>query len=296
MIRDIEITWPDGLGAGVEALLAPRPFDHWGQRFHAFEAEGVSAAREIGALNSGCRAYLLTPRADAPLRLRYAVALTDDAAPDWTWRVEDNRHTRAAPELAELARAAAEGAEDQRAQLRRLIDHAASVFAYGHGAERVNAGRDSVPRLCGTTRGSCIDINTYVLAAARSLGIRGQYVAGYWFHPEKTATDDMHCWLAFEPDGRLVFWDLAHALKWGDSLGARIEEGLNPAGGRRVAMSCGRGLRFDTGFGAVEISHFSEPVPIGRKRGVAKKLPRPDLRIATRDPETLPSARAGAAA
>lgn len=75
-----------------------------------------------------------------------------------------------------------------------------------------------------------------------------------------TATSDMHCWRIFESDVTPEFWpefrDLAHHLKWRvDGLGA----GLNPAGGRRVAMSCWRGLSFETPTGSTEISHFSEP-------------------------------------
>ena len=131
------------------------------------------------------------------------------------------------------------------------------MFGYGHQDVRFNDGLDSVPAICGTTKGSCVDINTFLLAAARSLDIRGQYIAGYWFHPDKVETLDMHCWLVFEPDGALIFWDLAHHLKWGVD---KLSPGLNPAGGRRVAMSCGRGLRFKTENGEVEISHFSEPV------------------------------------
>ena len=86
----------------------------------------------------------------------------------------------------------------------------------------------------------------------------------------------MHCWLAFETDGQLLFWDLAHHLKWGVP---KLAPSLNPAGGRRIAMSCGRGLTFETPNGNIEISHFSEPVwimPDGRQR-------QPDLRAKVTD-------------
>jgi hypothetical protein len=114
-----------------------------------------------------------------------------------------------------------------------------------------------VPLICGTARGSCVDINTWLMAAARSLDIPVQYVAGYWFHPERNATRDMHCWLQFQVDGEVLCWDLAHHLKWGVE---GLAPGLNPAGGRRVPMSCGRGLGFVTPHGEVEVSHFSEPL------------------------------------
>lgn len=287
MIRtvDIEVSGrPDW--EGDEAwVLAPRPFDHWGQRLHGFEAEGVSAIREIVATNSGCRAYLMRATGDV-VRLRYELALCDEPAPDWVWRVERNRHTIAAPSLIDAAQKLGEGATTERLALRRLIDDAAAIFGYGHVDERFNDGCDTVPLVCGTAKGSCVDINTYLLAAALSLGIRGQYIAGYWFHPDKTETTDMHCWLAFEPDGELVFWDLAHALKWSATLGAQVSEGLNPAGGRRVAMSCGRGLRFETPHGPVEISHFSEPVWIGPKANAERCAKRGSaLRISVEDPD-----------
>ncbi|MEO1291576.1 MAG: transglutaminase-like domain-containing protein [Pseudomonadota bacterium] len=276
----IEITGSVPEGA---SLLVPRPFEHWGERFVRFETTGVSAVEEVEATNSRCHAYWLTPAGETPPSLRYTFVMNDSPAPNWVWQEQQNRHTTAAPDLVTLAKQLAEGSTTERAALRRLIDNAAGIFDYGHVDETFNEGADEVPMLCGTTRGSCVDINTYLLAAARSLGIRGQYIAGYWFHPEKTTTADMHCWLAFEPDGKLVFWDLAHALKWRATLGASIQEGLNPAGGRRVGMSCGRGLLFDTAHGPVEISHFSEPVWIRD----GEILPRADVKIHVDDPDGL---------
>ncbi len=266
-------------------ILAPRPFDHWGQRFVSFEASGVSELKEIGAENSACRGYLMRA-AGEEMRLRYAFTLGDPydaalAAPDWVWRTQENRYTTAAPSLVELAQRLAVGATSQRMALTRIVEDAAGVFAYDHVDKPFNENCADVPMICGATKGSCVDINTYILAAALSLGIKGQYVAGYWLHPEKTETEDMHCWLAFEPDGALVFWDLAHALKWGATLDAKIGEGLNPAGGRRIGMSCGRGLEFETPVGRVAISHFSEPVLLAESGAQI----RPDLLVRVREPE-----------
>lgn len=260
----VEVQRPEGAALEGAMLLAPRPFQHWGQRFDGFETDGAEIVGEIEATNSKCRAYLIRPTQDVA-RLSYAVSLGDPyeqefCACDWAWELERNRYTMAAPSLLELAQKVAIGATSEREALRRIVEDAAAVFSYGHAPERFNDACDAVPKLCGTTQGSCVDINTYILAAALAIGIKGQYVAGYWLHPEKTETHDMHCWLAFEPDGELVFWDLAHGMKWAATLGARIEEGLNPAGGRRIAMSCGRGLRFETPVGAIESSHFAEPI------------------------------------
>ena len=133
-----------------------------------------------------------------------------------------------------------------------------------------------MPAICGTAKGSCVDINTWLLAAARSLDIRVQYMAGYWFHPERNHTHDMHCWLMFETDAGITYWDLAHHLKWGV---AELAPGLNPAGGRRVPMSAGRGLRFATPDGEVEISHFSEPLWVSPGGDTV----RPDMTIHIQD-------------
>jgi hypothetical protein len=46
-------------------------------------------------------------------------------------------------------------------------------------------------------------------------------------------------------------------MKWGVK---ELSAGLNPAGGRRVAMTFGRGLTISSFAGPVTISHFSEPV------------------------------------
>ena len=266
-------------------VLVPRPFDHWGQRFVRFAAEGVGDCAEIKAQNSACRAYLLRATGDV-IRLRYEVDLgacsaAEWTAPDWVWRMQENRYTVAAESLVAHARDLTRGAEREEEALRRIIDDAAALFDYDHPDEKFNEGCDAVPTICGTSKGSCVDINTYILAAATAVGITGQYIAGYWFHPHKTETTDMHCWLAFEIDGRLAFWDLAHCLKWADTLGATICEGLNPAGGRRVAMSCGRGLAFETPVGPVSVSHFSEPVLLTPDRAQI----RPQLLISVEEPE-----------
>ncbi|MCI4664235.1 MAG: transglutaminase-like domain-containing protein [Neomegalonema sp.] len=283
MIRSLTIDF-DGAKPG-QWVLSPRPFDHWGQRFTRFDVSGVREVAEIGAQNSDCRSYLLRASGGA-MQLRYEFKLgpqNDEAfaAPEWAWRVQSNRYTTAAPGLVELAGRLAQGATNQKAALRRIVEDAAGVFAYDHVDEPFNHQCSDVPMICGTSKGSCVDINTYILAAALSVGIEGQYIAGYWIHPQKTETRDMHCWLAFRVDGELVFWDLAHALKWGATLGARIEDGLNPAGGRRLAMSCGRGIEFDTPVGAVSISHFSEPVLLGDD-GAQN---RPEIMVKVHEPE-----------
>jgi hypothetical protein len=247
-------------------LLMPRPIDDWQTTFNNVEITGVSEIRELGALNSRQRAYLVKPTDlfQTP-QINYSFERTSSTAPDWFWQLQTNRYTQASTDLKLLARQIVNSSRNDSERVSKLISHAAELFGYGHEETRFNDHHETVPVVCGTTKGSCVDINTYLIAAANSLDIPVQYIAGYWCHPHKTETRDMHCWLAFKLDGETVFWDLAHHLKWGIS---NFQPGLNPAGGQRVPMSCGRGLYFDTPHGEVEISHFSEPLWITEKSQV----------------------------
>jgi hypothetical protein len=254
-------------------LIIPRPLNDWHQDFHSVHFSGISEMHEIGAGHSEQRAYLLKTDPTEPPAIEYRFTMTEcKEPPEWIWQQQENRHTSASPELVDLAKALTDRSNSQVDAVRCLIEHAAEIFGYGHRDEYFHHGHDTVPVVCGTTKGSCVDINTFLMAAARSLGIPVQYMAGYWFHPDKTETLDMHCWLAFNADNEALFWDLAHHMKWGVE---KLSPCLNPAGGRRVAMSCGRGLSFETPNGNVEISHFSEPVWVLPR---AEKI-RPGLKI-----------------
>lgn len=272
----VTVERPSDLPAGA-LLITPKPFGHWGETPIGLEVSGAAVGAPICAENSRCEALIADPGgAQGPIRIEYCLALDDSGAPDWIWEGQENRHTLASPELSAAAKALVADTPDARAAVDKLARHTASIFGYGHVEEKFNEGVELVPIIAGLARGSCVDINTYLLAAARAAGLRGQYIAGYWFHPEKQATTDMHCWLVFAPDeGAPVFWDVAHGLKWAETLGAAVTPGLNPAGGRRVGMSCGRGLAFETPNGRVEISHFSEPMwvlPDGALRETAKTI------------------------
>ena len=238
-------------------LIAPIPFDHWGQRSKLTDLTGLKNQTELKAANSGQKAVIAKPIDQHLPALSYALEETNIAPAPFVWNVPENQYTRADNSLTELAIDLVKNLTTETAKIFALIEYASDMFGYGHTEGRFYQGLESVPAVCGTTKGSCVDINTFLLAAALSLDIKGQYIAGYWFHPDKTETLDMHCWLAFEADNEVLFWDLAHHLKWGVE---KLAPGLNPAGGRRIAMSCGRGLEFETINGRVSISHFSEPV------------------------------------
>lgn len=76
-----------------------------------------------------------------------------------------------------------------------LVAEAESRFDYAHLEQRFNDGTDSVPYLaCGLTPGSCVDINTYLVASFRAAGYEAAYVYGYFFPAERGGcTDDGHC-------------------------------------------------------------------------------------------------------
>lgn len=238
-------------------LLFPQPFDHWGQAFVSVETDRAEDPVELTALNSEQRAYAIGAANRAPAVITYHIAESDGPVPDSVWRVQQNHLTVADESLVVLARQITAHADSVNAKLHALMEYAAGIFSYELIGELFYEGHSSVPALCGTTKGSCIDINVFLFAAALSLGLRGQYIAGYWFQPGQAETNDMHCWLVFEAGGELIFWDLAHHLKWGVE---KMAPGLNPAGGRRIAMSHGCGLRFNTGNGQVEVAHFSRPL------------------------------------
>jgi hypothetical protein len=249
----------------IDWMIMPRPFNDGEQSFVGMSADGISELHEIRALNSKQHAYLLKLDRSKKTSITYAFSPEPCSRPDWCWQLESNRYTEASGELANVALDICKDTTSQSEAVDKLMQHASEVFGYGHADQRFNDECDQVPNICGTTKGSCVDINTYLIACSRSLGIPVQYMAGYWIHPEKNKTHDMHCWLMFKLDGVITYWDLAHHLKWGVKT---LGPGLNPAGGRRVPMSMGRGLRFVTTVGEVEFSHFSEPhwlLPDGSK-------------------------------
>jgi hypothetical protein len=237
-------------------LLFPRPLEAGLQRMRGMRLAGFSELREIVAVNSVQRAFVGRVESRRP-EMSFELDFHAGTPAECVYRHGDNRYTRASTALVDETVRLVAGAADEASQVDCLVAHTAAQFAYDHPDRRFNDGMDAIPTLCGTTRGSCVDMHGYLLASARSLGLHVQYLAGYWFGPGRDETLDFHCWLVFELDGRTVFWDLAHHLKWGISP---LAPGLNPAGGRRVLMSYGRGQRFDTPVGQVELSHFSEPV------------------------------------
>lgn len=174
--------------------------------------------------------------ARAHLTFHYELADGGTTYPDAMFVPRDSSFTRAADALIENAEAVVAATSNPRAAIDALVAHTAQAFTYGHPEKRYYEGFDEVPMLgCGMTAGSCVDINIYLLAALRSVGIEAGYATGYFFPEEKNGTcTDMHCWVVTRSEGEVLEWDIAHHLK----MGTRdIRPGLNPKPGIRYAIS-----------------------------------------------------------
>lgn len=208
----------------------------------------------------GLGAALIRPEGGSVL-LRYAVEdfLPDATYPEAAFRPRDNRHTRAATALAEASRAIARAAGGGRAGIEALVAEAEARFAYGHPEQKFTDGLDAVPHLsCGLTPGSCVDINTYLVASLRAAGYEAAYIYGYFFPQERGGmTDDGHCWVVTRHAGEILEWDIAHHLKAG--LGP-TRPGLNPRPGERVAVTHSMGHRYELGSRNVSLKVLGEPM------------------------------------
>lgn len=180
-----------------------------------------------------------------PLVLRYELTAPPPAAsyPEVMFTPRETRFTRAAEDLASASRALAEQAGGGAAGIAALVAEAERRFDYAHPQIRFNDGHDSVPYLsCGRTPGSCVDINTYLVASLRAAGYEAGYVYGYFFPAEKAGvTHDMHCWVVTRHMGQLQEWDIAHHIKAG--LGP-TRPALDPRPGWRVALGHSMGHHY----------------------------------------------------
>lgn len=237
-------------------LLAPAGLSMPGLVCQGVDAVGARATRRREP-NTGQEVLALVPEAPE-VTLRYRYSEGEATYPDALWRAAPgSRWTRAAEALVQEARAVAgDGPPAERAT--RLARDTAEKFTYGHPATRFYDGCDEIPPLaCGLTEGSCVDINTYFLAALRAAGIEAGYVVGYFFPAEKgDHCEGMHCWVATRAGDEILHWDIAHHLK----MGTRdVRPALNPKPGVRYPVGHGMGLDFPED-GVRDAKLLSEPV------------------------------------
>ncbi len=223
----------------------------------SFEVRG-GAVSLTGESTTGQMAALVVPDGSRPMEIRYGYREGGPGYPDAVFTPRENRFTRAAQGLVFDAINIADTQKDGHEAIHALVNSAAEKFRYAHPDVRFNDGCEEVPYLaCGLTEGSCVDINTYLVASLRAAGYEAGYITGYFFPEEKNGScDDMHCWVATRHEGIVREWDIAHHLKMGTR---EIFCGLNPKPGDRVAVAHSMGLRFpELGIGCEKL--IAEPV------------------------------------
>lgn len=277
MTSPFDITVAFAAPPGSAKLLAPRGLDTPQTSSLGCTVSGATISETTEA-TTGQRALILTPDSDR-VELRYRFAPDPAAYPDAMFAPRQTRFTRAAEDLTEETAEIAPDA-DPLARAQAIARATAERFTYGHPEEKFNDGLDHVPALgCGIAEGSCVDINTYFIAALRAAGIEAGYVTGYFFPAEKRDhCEDMHCWVVTRIGGEVQDWDIAHHLK----LGTRdIRPALNPKPGFRAAMAHSMGLDFPE-LGIREAKLIAEPMWIDgsalrRVEGLSIRLHHPDL-------------------
>lgn len=225
-------------------ILAPTGVSTPYEAVQGLSVEGGTIVTVLNEPELGLGAVLVDPDGST-VTLRYA--LTRDcgagAYPEAAFVPRDNIHTRAAQQLVEASRAIAAQAGGGRFGIEALVADAEARFDYGHPETRFTDGLDEIPHLsCGLTPGSCVDINTYLVASLRAAGYDAAYFYGYFFPQERSGvTDDGHCWVVTRHRGEILEWDIAHHLKAG--LGP-TRPVLNPRPGARVPVTHSMGHRY----------------------------------------------------
>lgn len=203
---------------------------------------GGTVQRILRETDLGLAAGLIRP--DGPtVTVTYELAPFADSLPERAFAPRETPFTTAAADLVAASQDIAQAAGGGAAGIAALVAEAESRFSYAHPKVKFNAGMDQVPFLsCGLAEGSCVDINTYLVASLRAAGYEAAYFYGFFFPQERGGmTDDGHCWVTTRLDGALQHWDIAHHLKAG--LGA-TRPALNPRPGQRVALTHSMGHRF----------------------------------------------------
>jgi hypothetical protein len=263
----MDVTYVARVPDGTDEILIPGGMVTPHGTSTAVEAPGMVQVTEA---TTAQRAYRMVPDSDE-ISVSFRVNPSGGAYSDVVFTPHPSRFTRFADDLvAEVDEIAGAFAGLERA--RAVACHVAGRFTYGHPERRFNDGFDVVPALgCGIAEGSCVDINTYFIAALRAAGIEAGYVTGFFFPEEKGGTcEDGHCWVVTRIDGATVEWDIAHHLK----LRTRdIQPGLNPKPGRRVACFHSMGLDFPD-LDTREMKALIEPVAVAGGRIVNFAAPR----------------------
>lgn len=237
---------------GAVGLLLPVPPATPHQRLVEWQLPPGWAWESLRSENHGHQAALVRRADDWSAEMRYRFAEVEEPPDPRHYQPYTNRFTALPDSLRPALQEIASAPGNEREKVKRLAGYVASRFVY-----------DSTPSsgaypdvACDIKRGSCLDINTVFLSMLHGLGISASYDIGYYFKAGEAECDGWHCWVSLIADGVHQDWDIPHVLKFKVEA---LAEGLNPAPGRRVCMSRGRGNRFRISQGEVEISHFCRP-------------------------------------
>ncbi len=244
-------------GPSPLGLILGKPPHMLYQRLEAAEPPKIAGLQHVHALNAPQEAYFIPSADGAGARFTFQIGPGHGDVPHAHFKVMENRFTKPSAELKEAVLDMTEGARDQHEQIARLIEFTASLFDYDHPKHKFYEGKDEIPLLTKLTKGSCQDINTFLISSLYAAGIPAAYYSGYFFEAGKApGANWFHCWISTLVDGQQQDWDIAHHMKLGVS---KIEPALNPVPGRRIAFSHGRGLRFPVGNGVeVEIPQLGQ--------------------------------------
>ena len=270
-MTDFHITYEAALDDGTQCLV-PAGIVTPHARCTGVTVNG-SVLRTVLDVHGGQRVHVVVGTGG---KLSLTFAFTEDGGsyPEAMFAWRPSRYTRYADALlAEVAAIAPHAAAPDRA--RAIACATAERFTYGHPDVRFNDGLDEVPALgCGLTEGSCVDINTYFIAALRAAGLEAGYVTGFYFPADKGDwCEDGHCWVVTRIDGQVQEWDIAHHLK----MGTRdIRPGLNPKPGFRVACCHSMGLNFPE-IGVADLKALIEPLALTESG--PRAFESPDIRL-----------------
>ncbi|MGF1501769.1 MAG: transglutaminase domain-containing protein [Paracoccaceae bacterium] len=270
----IEIVAAEAPGPGAQ-LLAPVGVASGLGTAAGLEVDGGRIDGTLSELATGQTAVRIVPEGSGQVRLTYRFAATPAAPryPDAAFAPRRSRYTEAAEDLADASRRIAQGAGGGRAGIDALVAEARARFTYGHVERRFNDGCEVVPFLgCGVAEGSCVDINTYLVASLRAAGYEAAYLYGYFFPAEKDGTTtDMHCWVATRHGSDVLDWDIAHHIKAGLDP---VRPALDPRPGQRVLIGHSMGHRYQTAASEIAVKLLAEPLWIAADGRVHAPHPR----------------------
>jgi hypothetical protein len=240
-------------------LLLGKPPHMLHQQLEAARPPQIASLQLVRALNAEQDAYFVPTIDGAETRFEFSIGPGQGIIPAGQFEIMENRYTKPSLELREAVRDLIKGSRDRHETIERLIEFTASLFDYDHPKHKFYEGKDEIPLLTRLTKGSCQDINTFLISSLYAAEVPTAYYSGYFFEAGKPQSSSwFHCWISTFVDGQQQDWDIAHHMKHGVTT---IGPALNPVAGTRVALSHGRGLRFAVGNGfEVEIPQLGQPV------------------------------------